>query len=40
MADVGNADVLITGDEDLLVLREYKGAAIMTAAAFKREYIG
>jgi hypothetical protein len=40
MADAGKADVLITGDEDLLVLKSYNGTRIMNAAAFKRAYLG
>ncbi len=39
MADIGNADVLITGDKDLLVLENYKGTAIMSAAAFAKAHL-
>ena len=30
----GNADAIITGDKDLLVIKEYKGAPIMTPREF------
>lgn len=34
LAAEGNADFLITGDKDLLVLKQYKQTAIMTPATF------
>jgi putative PIN family toxin of toxin-antitoxin system len=33
-ADRGNADVVVTGDEDLLILRYYKGIWILSPAEF------
>lgn len=30
----GNADAIVTGDEDLLVIKEFKGARIMTPRRF------
>ena len=37
-AIAGEVDVIITGDQDLLVLVEYKGIAIRTAKDFLDEY--
>jgi putative PIN family toxin of toxin-antitoxin system len=34
LAVAGNADYIITGDDDLLVLNPYRGIAILTAAEF------
>ena len=36
-ADLGNADVLVTGDEDLLTLRFHKGVWILSPAEFVAE---
>jgi predicted nucleic acid-binding protein len=30
----GNADAIVTGDKDLLVIKSYKGARIMTPRGF------
>jgi putative PIN family toxin of toxin-antitoxin system len=30
----GNADAIVTGDKDLLVIKEYKGARVMTPRTF------
>jgi putative PIN family toxin of toxin-antitoxin system len=35
----GRADVLITGDKDLLVLKEHEATTIVTVAAFRRRYM-
>ena len=37
-AIAANADVIITGDRDLLVLAEYQGINIMTAQDFLQRY--
>lgn len=34
LAAPGNADAIVTGDKDLLVIKEYKKARIMTPRAF------
>jgi len=33
---IGNADYLVTGDKDLLVLKEYKGTKIITPTEFDK----
>ena len=39
VAKASNADLLITGDEDLLVLKRYAKAEIVTPAAFVRGFL-
>lgn len=39
LAQAAKADVLITGDEDLLVLKAYGRTKIITPAAFEKEYL-
>ena len=39
MAQKGKADVLVTGDKDLLVMEVYKGTVIMTAKTFTDTYL-
>lgn len=38
-AKKGKADLLITGDEDLLVLKKYGKTRILKPAAFKKEFL-
>jgi uncharacterized protein len=37
-AIAGNAEVIITGDQDLLILQEYQNIQIMTAKNFLKRY--
>lgn len=39
LARMGKADLLITGDEDLLVLKNYAKTRVLKPVAFKKEYI-
>lgn len=39
MARKGKADVLVTGDKDLLVLESFEGTRIMNARKFTDEYL-
>lgn len=39
LAKKGKADFLITGDEDLLVLKKYGKARILKPAAFRKEFL-
>jgi len=39
LAKKGQADFLITGDEDLLVLKKYGKARILKPAAFRKEFL-
>lgn len=39
LAKAAKADLLITGDEDLLVLKKYRKARILKPAAFKKEFL-
>lgn len=39
LAKAAKADLLITGDEDLLVLKKYGKARILKPAAFKKEFL-
>jgi putative PIN family toxin of toxin-antitoxin system len=39
LARTGKADLLITGDEDLLVLKKYGKARIVKPAAFRKEFL-
>ncbi|MBX2980920.1 MAG: putative toxin-antitoxin system toxin component, PIN family [Flavobacteriales bacterium] len=39
LAKKGKADILITGDEDLLVLKKYGKTRIVKPAAFRKEFL-
>jgi len=39
LAKKGKADILITGDEDLLVLKKYGKTRILKPAAFRKEFL-
>jgi putative PIN family toxin of toxin-antitoxin system len=39
LAKAGKADVLITGDKDLLVLKKYGKTRILKPAAFRKEFL-
>lgn len=39
MAHKGKADVLVTGDDDLLTLERYRGTSIMNARTFTDKYL-
>jgi predicted nucleic acid-binding protein len=38
-AVAGNANVLVTGDDDLLTLREFQGMAILSPREFHDRYL-
>jgi putative PIN family toxin of toxin-antitoxin system len=40
LAKHGKADILVTGDEDLLVLKDHAGARILRPAEFFKEFSG
>ena len=39
LAKVGKADILITGDKDLLVLEKYGRTRVLNARAFAEEFL-
>lgn len=39
LSEISKADYLITGDNDLLILKKYKKTEIITIKEFERKYI-